>query len=272
MNRIRMAALGAAVVLGFGAQAQAQQTQPRQQQPRRDRAQRGAEGRDRAAGRLFRGIELTDAQKTSVKSVAEKYRGQRRALFPQAQGAQQRPDSAARAQRRAQFQQLAQREQSEIRALLTPAQQTQFDKNVAELRDRAGRRGERGARGARAVRGQRGARGPKGARAANRGERRPGAGAAFRGIQLTDAQKTQLATLRTKQRDERQAQVKQLRADGQRPDSADRARVRQLAAKQRTEVRALLTPAQQQQFDTNAAELKQRHEARGKHRGRARRS
>jgi Spy/CpxP family protein refolding chaperone len=94
----------------------------------------------------------------------------------------------------------------------------------------------------------------------------------MRGIELTDAQKTQLQTLRTKQREERQALVKQIRADGQRPDSAERAQVRQLAERQRTQVRALLTPAQQQQFDKNLAERKQRGEERGARRGRARRA
>jgi Spy/CpxP family protein refolding chaperone len=81
---------------------------------------RPAFGPRRAAARqLFQGIALTDSQKVKLNQLRESNR---------------RADSTARAQRLA-----------AVRAVLTPEQQAQFDKNVTDLRSRIeSRRRERG--------------------------------------------------------------------------------------------------------------------------------
>lgn len=248
MHRIRVAALGAAIVFAFGAAAEAQQGNAGRA-PRTQRGERVA-GERRGGGILFRDIALTDAQKAQVLAIDATYREQYRALRP-ADG--QRPDSAARAQRAAQLRQIAQRQQAELRAVLTPAQQAQFDRNVAAARERvAERRNDRGASG------MHGQRGGHGGHARERVTQ-----AAFRGIELTAAQRTRLDSISTRQRGERETLLRAIRADGQRPDSTERARVRDLAQRQRAEVRGVLTPAQQQQFDGNVTAMRERARERG---------
>jgi Spy/CpxP family protein refolding chaperone len=164
MKTTRFAALGAAVLIGVGASAlHAQTTTPAPQpgasagqqggpqdgQRRGDGMRRG--GRAGQAGRaLFRGIDLSDAQRTQIRTIHEKYATQRKALWtPQrgAEGRRQRPDSATRVQ----LQGLMERQTAELRGVLTPAQQATFDQNRAQLRERAqarmqgqGRPGRRG--------------------------------------------------------------------------------------------------------------------------------
>lgn len=128
---------------------------------------RGPEGR--AYGRLFRDITLTDAQKTQLKQLREAQRAEMRASrdsmrrqLEQARDARRKGDTAAaRAivqQHRAAMEQARDRQFAAIRNILTPEQQAQFDKNVAEVkrvaaerdfgrdRRRHEKRGDRGGR------------------------------------------------------------------------------------------------------------------------------
>jgi Spy/CpxP family protein refolding chaperone len=100
---------------------------------------------------LFRGVDLTEAQKQQIKTIRDKYQPQMRSLREQIRaqrqqsGAErQRPDSATLAQVRS----LMQRQEGEIRAVLTPDQQKTFDANVAQMREhsRDGMRKRRGDR------------------------------------------------------------------------------------------------------------------------------
>lgn len=169
MRSFSMLLLGAGTLLGaahLSAQppaAGARPDAPAGMQP----GARGGHGRgERGAGRAaLRGITLTDAQRTQLRTIAERYRPQHEALRQQARaqwGAGQgangaaRPDSATRAAFRTRMRDLRQRQLADVRAVLTPAQQATFDRNVAELRTRAAshQRGERrdggpGARGTR---------------------------------------------------------------------------------------------------------------------------
>lgn len=151
MKTFRVAALAAALLVAVGTTAQAQTTTPAPQ-PNAGAKQGGqpghaghgqGEGRGRRGrgemmmGRaLFRGIELSDAQKTQMRAIHTKYGEQRRAIWtPQRDSAarRQRPDSATRAKMVA----LRERETAEVRGLLTPAQQSTFDQNRAQMRQRA---------------------------------------------------------------------------------------------------------------------------------------
>lgn len=239
IRKLSAAGLGLALSLGGAAVASAQVARPAQPATG---AQQGPHGR-RAHARhpmvrqLFRGVDLTDQQKTQLEGIRQKYAGQ------------------ARTQR--------QQELAEVRAVLTPAQQAQFDRNVSELTARAKARGER--------RGEH--RGARGARGAER---------LFAGVDLTEQQKTQIKALRQRYeeqnrdlREQAQALGKQMREARQRNDTATVNATRQrfqalrpqLQARRQqelTEVRALLTPAQQAQFDKNVAQLRDRMQHRGR--------
>ena len=85
---------------------------------------------------LFKGITLTDAQKAKVDTIQAKARDEQRALM-QAGGMQ---DPATREKMMG----IRTKTHADIRAILTPEQQTQFDKNVAELPMGGGRRPPQG--------------------------------------------------------------------------------------------------------------------------------
>ena len=174
MTGIRSVALGAALVFGIGSTAELHAQGTPTPQPAAGRgAERGAErgvkrgaergakrgaergakargqrgGQGRAMGGLFRDIVLTEAQKTQVKEIHDRYRPQMQALHPQGSRARgdtaARPDSATFAQVRT----LMASQGADIRAILTPAQQTTFDRNIAQMNERAERgRAEVGAR------------------------------------------------------------------------------------------------------------------------------
>jgi Spy/CpxP family protein refolding chaperone len=95
---------------------------------------RGGRGRMGMGGMMLRGITLTADQQQKVDAIREKYRAQFQSQFRNGGGGP--PDSAARAQRRTVMMQQAQ----EIRSVLTPQQQQQFDRNLAEMRQRRGER------------------------------------------------------------------------------------------------------------------------------------
>jgi Spy/CpxP family protein refolding chaperone len=110
--------------------------------------QRGAMQRaDRA---LFKGIDLSSAQKTQLDSVRSKFRNESRSLREQmapemksARAARQSGDSAkiaevrqSMAASRAKMTELRKQEMAEVRGVLTPEQQSTFDSNVKTMQDR----------------------------------------------------------------------------------------------------------------------------------------
>ena len=88
-------------------------------------------GAERRMQVLFKDITLTAAQKSSVDSVMLHYRQQ---IGPMTPGTP--PDSAGRASRRA----LMQKQNADIRTLLTREQQPIFDRNLEEMRNAMRRR------------------------------------------------------------------------------------------------------------------------------------
>jgi Spy/CpxP family protein refolding chaperone len=147
MPRFRSAAVAAALLLGFSTVAIAQGSS--RDSARAERVKRGGHGRMGRA--LFRGITLTDAQKTRLESLRESHKTQARTLReqlrPQMQAlrdARQKNDTVAMRtsrsqlmQKREQLMALADRRRVEVRSILTPEQQSTFDKNSTELRDRS---------------------------------------------------------------------------------------------------------------------------------------
>ena len=82
----------------------------------------GGGGRMMAA--MFEGITLSDVQKKSVDSIRTSYQPQMAQLRSQLPGS------------RPQMHDLMQKETADFRNVLTPDQQTTFDKNVAAMRER----------------------------------------------------------------------------------------------------------------------------------------
>jgi Spy/CpxP family protein refolding chaperone len=181
MRSLALRALSLGAALSVGATVVAQAPTRTQDQPPRRGAEQGA-ARRAGGGPLFRDITLTEAQRTRVREIQEKYVQERRQLLPQRparqEGAErQRPDSAARAklraereQVRARMQQLTDRQVADLRAVLTAEQQTTFDRNVTALKQRVSERGERGFRRGGFGRGgeERGPRGERGERGGDR--------------------------------------------------------------------------------------------------------
>jgi protein CpxP len=112
---------------------------------------RGMMGDRGLRGQLFKGITLSDAEKTNIKAVQTKYASQMKALREQfkpqmqaARDARQRGDSAALKElrqkstaQREQSKQLMLAQRNDLRAALTPANQVTFDANVAALEKKA---------------------------------------------------------------------------------------------------------------------------------------
>jgi len=118
-------------------------------------------------GFLFKDITLTDAQKAQFKTLREADRTQfestrdaRKKDFEQVRALRQKGDTAgARAlmEKNRQTMQVQRDQQlAKVRNLLTAEQRVQFDKNVAELKQREAQRGERFGREGGRGRGRRG--------------------------------------------------------------------------------------------------------------------
>ncbi|MBA3672376.1 MAG: Spy/CpxP family protein refolding chaperone [Gemmatimonadaceae bacterium] len=76
------------------------------------------------------GIELTDAQKASASEIEQKYQPEMRSLRESMQGGGDRTEIMGKARA------LREKMQGDIRAILTPEQQSVFDKYVAEMKVR----------------------------------------------------------------------------------------------------------------------------------------
>lgn len=153
MKTVRTAAVGAALMIGLSVAAGAQQPAPEageRVRPERGSVRGGDQARHgRMHGMLFRGIELSEAQRTQIRAIHEKYQPRftelRQSVSTKVEGGQRvtRADTALRTQIRA----LMEQRQAEVRGVLTPEQRTVFDANVQQMRERAQARGERRGKG-----------------------------------------------------------------------------------------------------------------------------
>ena len=111
----------------------------------RDRGEHRMWGGER---RLLGGIELTDAQKTSIKTIHAKYEPQQKALrdtLRMNHKADMKPSASDPLRTRSQT--LMTQERAEIRGVLTAEQRVRFDQNVAKFEERRDGRAKRGDRG-----------------------------------------------------------------------------------------------------------------------------
>lgn len=154
---VRTLALGALMLAGAAGIAAAQSTaapQIRSDSGAYRHGPRGGEARGRRGpGReFFADLNLTDAQKSQIKVIRDKYKPQRQALRAQekplidaARAARQKGDTAAFRSNIQRARELAQplrtQEMNEIRAVLTADQRAKLD---ARVKEGAGRRGKWG--------------------------------------------------------------------------------------------------------------------------------
>jgi Spy/CpxP family protein refolding chaperone len=174
MQRINVAALGAALLIGIAGVAGAQGTQPPaagKVQGQRGPGMYGRRGFDRGfgGGRLAKDLNLTDAQKSQMKAIHTKYRPQLEAIrnqyksqFDNIKSLRQKGDTAgartafARIRGDIQSKSLSIRNQenADIRNILTAEQRTKFDAAQAQRKKwmdehKDGRGHKRGATGQR---------------------------------------------------------------------------------------------------------------------------
>ena len=163
MINIRSTLAAAALVFGTAVVASAQQPSqtpaPRAQQ-RSERAQGHRRGMFRPGAfrhQLFKGIQLTDAEKANVKNVQQKYASQMKAIREQlkpqiqaARAARQKGDTAAlkamwqkSSAQREQIKKLLESERDDLRAALAPEHRAQFDANVKQFEQRVANRASR---------------------------------------------------------------------------------------------------------------------------------
>jgi Spy/CpxP family protein refolding chaperone len=119
MKAIRIAALGAALLIGGTLTATAQGTA--QQQGGQARGGRNSQ---------MNGIELTDAQKVKLEEIQKKYQPDMTALRAEMTNGGDRAELMKKSMA------LSDKQAAEIRVILTPDQQVVFDKNVAERKAR----------------------------------------------------------------------------------------------------------------------------------------
>ena len=160
MFNIRVALATTALIFGSAAVVSAQQQtapqgvhQNHAQRPDSAHRRMGARG---LRGQLFKGITLSDAEKANLKAVQAKYASQMKAVREQSKpdmqamrDARQRGDTAALkalwqkgAAHREQNKQVMQAERNDMRAALTPENQTKFDANVAAMEQRLAQHGK----------------------------------------------------------------------------------------------------------------------------------
>ena len=160
---VRTLALGALMLVGAAGVAAAQSTPAPKTRPDSGLYRRGpragGEFRGRRGGRDFAAdLNLTDAQKTQIKAIRDKYktqfqslRTQQKPLMDAARAARQKGDTATFRSDMQKARELGQplrtQEMNEIRNVLTPEQQAKFDARQKEMADRRGKWGKKGERG-----------------------------------------------------------------------------------------------------------------------------
>jgi len=123
MKVFRIAALGVALLAGSAAIAGAQNATPAP-------TQQGGPGMGRRGNQTLNGIELTDAQKAKVAEIQAKYQPEMQSIRESMQNGGDRAEAFQK------MTALRDKMTPEIRAVLTPAQQAIYDKNVAEQKAR----------------------------------------------------------------------------------------------------------------------------------------
>jgi Spy/CpxP family protein refolding chaperone len=158
MRKTTLLGLGLALSLSATDTVASQATRPERTRPDRADVRRGPDGdrmgrRGRPDAVLLKGITLSDDQqaklaelRTQQQTAMEASRAKHRETMDTVRAARARGDTAAAREQmhtlRAEMEQSREQHLASIRGLLTAPQQTQFDANVAELKQRREDRGK----------------------------------------------------------------------------------------------------------------------------------
>ena len=156
MKKLQSTLIALALVATSGAVVQAQAVntpqRTRTERVRSDSTWKRGGGRGMKGGEMrgaFRGLNLSEVQKTQMKAIHQKYAPQAKPLMESmrpamqnARAARQRGDTAAAraafagtAETRTKLEALRQQERNEVRGILTPEQQKSFDANLANRKE-----------------------------------------------------------------------------------------------------------------------------------------
>jgi len=158
MSKVLTLALGALMVVGVAGVSAAQSTTTPRTRADSGSYRRGQMGARRAGGHegFGRDLNLTEAQKTQIKAIRQKYQPQNEALRTQAKpyldaarAARQKGDTATARTNMDKVRQIMQsgqtyrtQENAEIRAILTPEQQAKWDARQKAAADHRGKGGK----------------------------------------------------------------------------------------------------------------------------------
>jgi Spy/CpxP family protein refolding chaperone len=128
MKHVLSAVAAALMVFGGATIAAAQQPaqQPTQQQSVRHNGQKFRRNGEK---QLFKGVQLSSAERANLKAVHQKYATQMKAL------------RSSNTTDRSQMMTLRQSERNDLRGALSSGNQAKFDANVANMKNRAAKRG-----------------------------------------------------------------------------------------------------------------------------------
>jgi Spy/CpxP family protein refolding chaperone len=152
----RSLALGAMMLVGVaGVSAAQSQTAPAKPDSAHYRRGPHGGGEFRGRGEFGRDLNLTEAQKTQIKAIRQKYQAQNQAARTQAKpfmdaarAARQKGDTVAFRSNMEKAHQVGQatrtQEMAEIRAILTPEQQAKFDAQKKAMAERGWKGGHKG--------------------------------------------------------------------------------------------------------------------------------
>ena len=227
-------------LLTLGTVAFAQQQRPATKEDRAVKMNRQSDNMTEQLG-------LNPAQQEQVKNIREKYRAQMQAL---------RTNTAlSQVERRTQMKSIADKQHSEISAILTPEQRTKMEamrsqrmngmeKSKGEWKDGKGNKGEWKNKDGKTKAEWKDSKGNRG----KMNKRNKGA-MAMQELNLTDAQKTSLQAMRT----ETQTKTKAIRANTSLTDEQKKTQIRALHSEMKNKQRAILTPDQQKKWDEKLA-------------------
>ena len=133
MSWMKMAVAGIALCAGASV-ASAQGTPPAGAPPMG--GPQGGQRGGRGMAMLFEGITLTEAQQAQVDSISAKYRAERQKMMPNGMGGGP-PDESMRAK----MTEMMEKQNVELRAVLTADQQKTFDANVEKRKQMMKTRG-----------------------------------------------------------------------------------------------------------------------------------
>lgn len=223
--------IGALALVMTATASQAQVTDNRGQKPRHEMRK----GHDQAMQKL----NLTDAQKTQMKTIMENQRSEMQSL---------KNSNLPKDQQQEKRKAIQEKYHTQMQTILTPEQKQQMDQMRAQRSGKMAEKGKADWKG-----GRKGMAAGKGAKTGH-GMRAMGNGKMAQELNLTDAQKQQMEQVRTDFRTKMQA----IRSNNSLSAEQKKEQMKTLMNQQKEQTKAILTPEQVQKMESFRKEKKNR--------------